>query len=384
MKRGIFAIFVAFVCGAGLFAADAAKAPAVEVKPIPEVTVSEPYVKPALSNPDNWMMAVIPDTQTYSKFTRNHGIIDMMFTWIVENSESLNIQQAVFLGDLMDCNRRMMVFDWLKYLSATEQWSAISKLCERFDNKLPYVLATGNHDYGYVAAEDHYTEFPRYFHPERNSKWRNCLVDMAPNNEGHYTLENAAYEFTTPSGQLVLIVSLAFAPTDTQLAWAKGIFARKKYKDAFGIVVNHAYLRSMIDTRDQGPNSRVSVKSYVMEKQGGNIGEDIWNKVVRVSPNVKLVLCGHMCFPEDWRAGLGRQVSINDAGGKVHEVLFDTQALGGGWDGNGGDGWIRLLEFSKDLKTIKVRTFSPYFAGSPALRKYAWHTHPANEFILEY
>lgn len=381
MKQFFLAVALLSAFCVSVPAQDAAKAPAV-VEKMPAVTASEPYAAPALSSPDNWMMAVIPDTQTYSKFSRNHGIMDMMFTWIVENAKALRIQQAVFLGDLVDCNRRVLVNDKNHYLTGPEQWQAFSRCCERFDGKLPYVLATGNHDYGYTSAEDRWSELPRYFHPERNSAWRNCLVDMGPNGEGRPTLENAAYEFTTPNGQKVLIVSLAFAPTDKQLAWAKGIFARKNYKDAFGIVVNHAYLSSYLNQK--APASRLDTKGYILEKADGNVGEGIWQKLVKVSPNIKLVLCGHISAADNWRGCVGYQVSTNDAGGKVHEILFDPQALAGGWSGNGGDGFIRLLEFSKDMKIMKVRTFSPYFAISPSVRKYAWHTHPYNEFTVEF
>ena len=30
-----------------------------------------------------------------------------------------------------------------------------------------------------------------------------------------------------------------------------------------------------------------------------------------------------------------------------------------------GDGWLRIMEFMPDGKTIKIKTFSPFFAISP-------------------
>ena len=65
-------------------------------------------------------------------------------------------------------------------------------------------------------------------------------------------------------------------------------------------------------------------------------------------------------------------------------MLFDPQAIGGGWHGTGGDGWIRLLEFSEDMKKVKVRTFSPYFASDKATEKFSYHTAPFNEFVFTY
>ena len=36
------------------------------------------YTPPALSNPASWSMVVVPDVQTYTRFSRNHGILDLI------------------------------------------------------------------------------------------------------------------------------------------------------------------------------------------------------------------------------------------------------------------------------------------------------------------
>lgn len=41
-------------------------------------------------------------------------------------------------------------------------------------------------------------------------------------------------------------------------------------------------------------------------------------------------------------------------------MMFNAQTEGGGWHGNGGDGWLRIMEFMPDGKTIKIKTFSPF------------------------
>jgi hypothetical protein len=43
------------------------------------------YTSPALSSPDAWSMVVVPDVQFYIKMRRNHGIVDLMNTWIADN-----------------------------------------------------------------------------------------------------------------------------------------------------------------------------------------------------------------------------------------------------------------------------------------------------------
>ena len=58
------------------------------------------------------------------------------------------------------------------------------------------------------------------------------------------------------------------------------------------------------------------------------------------------------------------------------------KASGGGFSGNGGDGWLRLLEFMPDRKTIKATTFSPFFFGSTSTRRQAWKTDERNCFTF--
>ncbi|QBR12205.1 hypothetical protein [Sphingobacterium sp. CZ-2] len=52
-------------------------------------------------------------------------------------------------------------------------------------------------------------------------------------------------------------------------------------------------------------------------------------------------------------------------------------------NGNGGDGWLRYLEFLPDGKTVKVKTFSPLFAISPATQSLAYKTEKNQEFEFE-
>ena len=61
-------------------------------------------------------------------------------------------------------------------------------------------------------------------------------------------------------------------------------------------------------------------------------------------------------------------------------MMFNAQTADGQWHGNGGDCWLRLLEFLPDGKTISVRTFSPLFALSPVTKDKAWRTESWDQF----
>ncbi|MDE7127167.1 MAG: serine/threonine protein phosphatase, partial [Bacteroidales bacterium] len=86
--------------------------------------------------------------------------------------------------------------------------------------------------------------------------------------------------------------------------------------------------------------------------------------------------------PGGFEDSVAYRVDRNAAGRPVHQMMFNVQMLGGGWDGNGGDGWLRILEFMPDGKTIKVRTYSPLFGISPSTRHLACRTGSIDQFDM--
>jgi hypothetical protein len=96
----------------------------------------------------------------------------------------------------------------------------------------------------------------------------------------------------------------------------------------------------------------------------GNSGEEIWSKLVRDNPQIFMVLNGHWSQEEgedsaNRNIGEWFQTSTNAAGLLVYEMLSDYQD-----DANGGDGWLRLIEFRPGQATdgsdvLLIRTYSP-------------------------
>ena len=345
------------------------------------------YQRPALENPQSWTMVVVPDVQTYIKQSENHGILDLMLAWIVRRKKEMNIRQVLFTGDLVYYNDSGRVVERdgavknfrMTDMVGKEQWKAFSRLMERLDGALPYVLCTGNHDYGVVSAESRETWFNEFFQTDRNPLTRQQLYACAPNTFGKITLETSAYEFQAPhpDNRKFLIITLPFAPTDKDLAWAKKIADEPRFANHFGVVLTHSYIN--------GSGKRIEKEKYILSRMGGNPGEQIFQKLIYPAKNIRLVVCGHVCRPDNWEASVGFSMAENSSGKKVAQMAFNTQAIGGGFSGNGGDGWLRLLEFMPDGKTIKARTFSPLFAISPSTRHLAWKKDARNEFsfVLE-
>jgi len=335
-----------------------------------------PYQPPRLAEPNAWSIILVPDTQTYVKFGRNQGIFELMTAWIAENLQTLRVLTVMHVGDLVEQNNVSKTDGVHLNQTSAEQWTAISRAFERLDGKTPYVLALGNHDYGIESAENRETQFPKFFPADRNPAWKGVLADCCPNHEGVKTLENAAYAFTTPQGRKLLIVSLQFAPSDAALTWAKALVASDAYKGHFVILITHSYLSSLAKE-----NVRIVKEGYAVKD--ANYGQAIWEKLIYPSDNIRLVLCGHIAGIKDPRENVGFRTDKNHLGKTVSQMLFDTQTDGGGWHGNGGDGWLRILEFSEDGKRVSVRTFSPLFAISPSTRHLAWRTEPFNQFVFE-
>ena len=363
--------FISLLCLLSACAAPAAKAKTAVKAPAAKAAVKAP----ALSDPQSWTMVVVPDIQTYIKQIENHGILDMMLAWMVRRRAEMNIQQVLFTGDLVyrnDLGRVSKNND----LVSDEQWKALSRIMTRMDGELPYFFCSGNHDYGVSNAENRNSWFNKHFPTNRNTLTRRHLVECCPNAFGIRTLENAVYEFTAPhpDNRKFLVISLQFAPTDAILKWAAKVSGHPRFADHIGIVLTHSYMYAN--------GSRIQKENSPLNAQGGNVGEAIFRKLVYPSKNIRLVVCGHVCRPDDWDYAVGFSTDKNQEGKTVSQLVFNTQAIGGGWHGSGGDGWLRLLEFMPDKKTVKCTTFSPYFYRSPSTRHLAWRTDKRNQFTF--
>lgn len=328
------------------------------------------YEPPQLSSPDSWTMILLPDPQTYVKFGRNQPILDLMTAWISENIDHLNIKMVLCTGDLVEQNEMINPDGSAANQPSKSQWESVSGAFARLDGKVPYITATGNHDYGFKNIENRKSNFNGYFPVDKNHLNQKLLREVALNAEDIPTLENAAFEFTSPHGKKMLFITMEFAPRDEIVKWAKDVVESKKYRNHTVVILTHSYLNAQ--------NKHIDKEPYRIND--GNYGKAIFRKLVEPSKNIRMVFSGHIAKPGDFRAHVGFRTDSNAAGQKVQQMVFNAQALGGGWMGNGGDGWLRILEFMPDGNTVRVKTFSPLFAISPTTQKLAWDRADYNEF----
>ncbi|MFV0484043.1 MAG: metallophosphoesterase [Bacteroidales bacterium] len=329
-----------------------------------------------LEDSKSWSMIILPDPQTYSKFERNQPIFSLMTRWIKQNKEKLNIKLVLCEGDLVEQNNIPVGDGTNGDQNSYQQWAAVREAFSTLDTVVPYILCTGNHDYGTKSAENRYSQLNSYFQPQQLKATKSILAGMMPNFAGERTLENAYYEFSSPHDVKYLIVSLEFNPRDTIVQQAKELVAQDKYKDYRVIILTHSYMEAM------------SEGNVLIEKEGYKVkdvthGKELWHKLIAPSSNIEMVLCGHIGGTKDVTQNVGYRKDANAAGKQVHQIVFNAQTDGGGWHGNGGDGWLRIMEFLPDKKTVVIRTFSPFFAISPSTVDEAWRNEPFNSFSIE-
>lgn len=335
------------------------------------VNAQADYQAPTLDAEDSWSLILVPDTQSYVKFERNQPLLDLMTAWISEHIEPLNIKLVLHMGDLVEHNSLLNPDGKIGNQSGKEQWEAVSLSMGKLDGRVPYIAATGNHDYGILNAENRKTEYNRYFPVDKNFLSQRMLRDVALDEEGVPTLTNATYEFISPEGREFLILVLEFAPRDANLNWGIDLVNQEKYQDHTVILLTHSYLNYK--------NEHIENEDYPITD--ANYGKAVWEKLVKPSKNIQMVFSGHIGGPDEKEKHVGFRKDTNAGGKKVHQMTFNAQALGGGWHGNGGDGWLRILEFNGNR--VQVKTFSPLFAISPTTRQFAWGTEEFQSFTFD-
>ncbi|MBR4996230.1 MAG: metallophosphoesterase [Alistipes sp.] len=342
-------------------------------------------VYPALQDEGSFSMIMVPDPQSYTKFAANQPLFDLQTAWVAQNINRLNIKAALFTGDMVEQNNKQISAplpnDYNGDQTGRQQWEAVSRALSRLDNRLPYIVAQGNHDIGYITANARYSMAPEFIRPERNITFEKTLVSTCENYQGIHTMENSAYEFISESWGKLLVITFEFAPRDEVIEWAKALTQSDKYKNHKVIILTHSWL----DTA----GNRIKNEGYTLRPC--NWAEDVWQKLVYESKNIALILCGHTgAAPKiadnveatNYQPTSSYRVDKAADGRNIPQMMFNSQQGDGDWNGNGGDCWLRILEFKPDGKTISVRTFSPLFAQSRLTKHLAWRTAEYDQYDI--
>jgi 3',5'-cyclic AMP phosphodiesterase CpdA len=295
------------------------------------VTVTPPPGRSGLDG-GAFTIAVLPDTQYYSQGWP--GIFLAQTSWIAANTQRLNIPYVLHLGDIVDLNTPV-------------EWQRASEAMWLLEGIVPYALVPGNHDLGPSGgATNRDTLLNDYFSFQRTAAW--------PTFGGAYQegkLENTFHLFSA-GGRDFIVIALEWGPRDPIVTWADGVMANHPRR--YGILITHAYLNSndrRFDITDMAHPQDFIPQHYGTAGGPMNDGEMLWQKLVRKHAFV-MVLNGHVLGD-----GTGYLASVTDKGNTCHQMLSNYQFRAP----TGGDGYMRLLQFLDDGKTVNVHTYSPLF-----------------------
>lgn len=316
---------------------------------------------PATLTPGAFTVAFLGDTQNYS--TSYPGIFNQVTQWLVDNREARNIQFVVQDGDLVNND-------------LTGEWNNARAAMQKLDGVIPYAVVRGNHDLG-----SNYDLASR-FGPGSPYSQQPTLVDYyeVPG-QPNFGMRNTAHRFEA-NGQKIMVIALDVAAGSGVVAWANDLI--RNNPDHRVILDTHAYMYDGGARFNNAPDPENPGKTFDQSRDallrtgtdpdsiyngaayGGQDAESLWNNLVRLHPNVSLVLSGHQF--EDFDA-FKYHLQNGDGGNRVYEMLVDPQNMA-----SGGNGWIRLLEFDPDGTTVHVKTYSPYLNQ--------WDTSPDTHYDI--
>jgi hypothetical protein len=287
---------------------------------------------------DDFTVVVLPDAQNYSQYYPQ--IFDSQIQWIAANAAVQNIQVVLDVGDTINNAK-----DSTEWQSANHSISILDQA------SMPYAIAIGNHDYDILPPTDRQdTYFNQYFGPSRYAgKQYYGGSNFPPGSNENF------YQTFTWGGKPYLVLVLEFVPRRSAVAWAKSVLSANTDKEV--IVVTHSYLYSDSTTVDQCDTA---------DMVGDENGAMLWSDLISQYPNISVVVSGHISNKFTARRS---DVGIN--GNFVHQIFANWQD----WT-NGGNGYLRIMQFSPSTNTIQVKTYSPY-------TKY-YLSDAANQFTLKW
>ncbi|MGF1453069.1 MAG: metallophosphoesterase [Opitutales bacterium] len=306
----------------------------------------------ATASAEKFTIAVLPDTQHYSEnFDNSVGqIFGAQTQWIVDNAVAENIKMVVHLGDVVEHGPNQ------------DEWILADMAMDKLDAAgIPYGVCLGNHDNHYDQNGEYSdpVQYPDGFDNDAEDFVQFFgMEDRIPNPKpawygGSSPTQRSNYQTITVDGRHFLFLNMMIDVPDEELAWADQVIA--SHPDHLVIFSTHRYIYDFRITQGRygdGTFGRPGdfTENGLADEQyayNANFPEPLFQDFIRSHPQIIMVMCGHS-------HGQYNQVSTNDAGLPVIEMLADYQE-----SPNGGNGFLRLVEIDTDTGEISFRTYSP-------------------------
>ena len=274
--------------------------------------------------PPPFHIVAVPDTQYYSQSYPQTFTTQVQ--WIIDHKSELSIAFVGHEGDIVN------------NADQPAQWQNANNSVSLYDTApdLPFGLPPGNHDENPNGSPSGTAAFNSWFPYTRYESRPWYGGHEGTSNDNHYIL-------FTGGGMEFIAICMKYDPAPTAaLNWAAGLL--QTYANRRAILVTH----SLLNLGDPAVWTTQGIATY---------------NALKGYPNLFLMLCGH-------NHGEGRRTDFYN-GNRIYTVLADYQSRS-----NGGDGWLRLLEFVPADNAINFRTYSPTLAQ--------YETDADSQFTLDY
>jgi hypothetical protein len=303
-----------------------------------------------LQGPDNgsdsYVFGIIPDTQNTVRYCSPEaaengqsawtgtGVLDNASTYLKTNKAAMKIAGIIHLGDVVDQSN----IEW--------QYQSYNRpLMDMVNNGIKVQMSHGNHDQ--TGANGLYA---KYFRNSFSDYAKAVSTDTGvgpADGSGYITFEADtsalldSYMTVTAGSYEYLFINMQYsgnAYSSAHQNWLTGVL------DANPDIPTVIFCHNLFNVSDTEPE-KISLN---------NAGNSVWN-IARTHNQVFLMIAGH-------NHGSGWITQTNNSGNDVFMMLVDYQ-----FGYNGGNAYMRFLEFNETAKKIYISTFSPaaaYLTGT--------------------
>ena len=239
--------------------------------------------------------AVIPDSQMEVHSNRK-GEFSNRMQWLVDNRNSLDLRFVAHTGDVVN-------WGWLE----PAQFTVASDAAKILENaKIPYAFAIGTHDaravgHDGVAGSRKYGGSAYVNNPECVERLGKaaCQTGLLQHDTREFNAVFTAERFThvrgayqagkvdniyqtfEAAGKKWMLLTLEMAPRDAVIDWANGVIAA--HSDHNVLIQTHYYLTA---------SGAISTDSGYGD--GSRSATNLYNRLVKVHPNIVAVFSGHV------------------------------------------------------------------------------------------
>lgn len=267
-------------------------------------------------------IAVMPDTQN-EVYASSNDRFRQRSQWLADNRESLDLRYVLHTGD---------VVNW-GHVDPAQFTRAQIALAPLSNANIPYVLTVGNHDTAAVCQGGSACPGANTSVTVRDTSAFNNAFPLSslPNVGGTYEPNKVENNYVTfnAGGKKWLILTLELWARTPVISWAASVVS--SHPDYNVVIQTHSYLNAdgSISTSNGG--------------YGANSPMYLYNNLVSLYPNIKIVLSGHV----------GTSASRTDTGVNGNKIASFLQGF------HSTSNPVRLIEIDTITGGLTTRIYAP-------------------------